>query len=58
MTLDDFIIKTFCYVDYFFKESNFPPLKQRGSKPSLSDVEVIVIEIIGEYIGYGSDKCI
>ena len=56
MTLDDFIIETYCFVDDFFKEAKFPTLRQRGSKPSLSDVEVITLEIVGEYLEYGSDK--
>ena len=56
MTLDDFIIQTYCFVDDFVNEANFPRLRQRGSKPSLSDAEVITMEIVGEYLGHGFDK--
>lgn len=33
-------------------------LRQRGFEPSLSDVEVITIELFAEYQGYGNDKAI
>lgn len=56
MTLEDFIIETYCFVDTFFKETSLPALRRRGSKPFLTDVEVITIEIVGEYLGYASDK--
>lgn len=58
MTLEEFIIHTYCFVDDFLHNSFSSPLRKRGEKPALSDSEVITIEIVGEYLGYGSDKSI
>ena len=58
MTLEDFIIKTYCFVDDFFKKENIFHLRKRGPDPSLSDVEVITIEIVSEYLGHNTDKAI
>ena len=42
-----------------FLKRFFPyPLRKRGEKPSLSDSEVLTMEIVGEYLGHGSDKAI
>ena len=54
MPLEDFIIKTYILVDDFLK--TFPVLRKRGSSPQLTDAEVITMEIIGEFLGRGSDK--
>ena len=32
------------------------PLRNRGFKPALSDVEVITMEIVGEFLSYDCDK--
>ena len=37
---------------------NLNKIRTRGEPPSLSDSEVITLEIVGEYLGYGSDKAI
>ena len=58
MTLEDFIIQTYCFVDDFLKRFFPYPLRKRGEKPSLSDSEVLTMEIVGEYLGNGSDKTI
>lgn len=58
MTLEDFIIQTYCFVDDFLKRFFPYPLRKRGEKPSLSDSEVLTMEIVGEYLGHGSDKAI
>jgi hypothetical protein len=59
MTLEDFIIYTYCFVDDFL-QAQFPlgSLRKRGSKPVLSDAEVLTMEIVGEYLGHGFDKAI
>lgn len=56
MTLEDLIITTYCFVDDYLKESGFTHLRKRGESPALSDAEVITLEIVGEYLGHGSDK--
>ena len=54
MPLEDFIIKTYILVDDFLKA--FPGLRKRGPSPQLTDAEVITMEIVGEFLGRGSDK--
>ena len=54
MPIEDFIIKTYILVDDFLK--TVPPLRKRGPSPQLSDSEVITMEIVGEFLGRGSDK--
>ena len=54
MPLEDFIIKTYILVDDFLK--TVPTLRKRGPSPQLSDCEVITMEIVGEFLGRGSDK--
>lgn len=55
MPLEDLIIRTYCFVDSFFKDRSFS-LRQCGEAPALSDAEVITMEIVGEYLGCGDDK--
>lgn len=54
MLLEEFIIKTYVYVDDFLKKT--PRLRKRGPAPKLSDAEVITLEIVGEFLGLGTDK--
>jgi len=54
MLLEDFIIKTYVLVDDFLEK--FPTLRRRGPSPHLADSEVITMEIVGEFLGRGSDK--
>jgi hypothetical protein len=54
MPLEDFIIKTYLIVDDFLKQ--LPTLRKRGPSPQLTDAEVITMEIVGEFLGRGSDK--
>ena len=58
MTPEEFIIQTYCFVDDYLKKLNLCCLRKRGEPPSLSDAEVITLEIVGEYLGHGSDKAI
>lgn len=57
MSLEDFIISVFCLVDDNFvllvEEKN---LRQRGFVPKLTDSEVITMEIVGEFLGFDTDK--
>jgi len=56
--MEEFIISTYCFVDNFLKTQFFHPIRSRGEAPALSDAEVITMEIVGEYMGHGSDKAI
>lgn len=54
MSLDEFIISVYVYVDDFFKPLG--SLRQRGPSPHLSDAEVVTMEIVGKFLALGSDK--
>lgn len=57
MSIEEFIINTFCLVDdYTKKVLNGKELRQRGFKPKLSDSEVITMEIVAEFQGIDTDK--
>lgn len=58
MPLEHFIISVYCLVDDFLTEKQLLNLRKRGEAPALNDSEVITLEIVGEYLGYGSDKAI
>lgn len=57
MSIDDFIITTFCLIDDELKKVLAgKKLRQRGPSPGLQDSEVITMEIIGEFLGIDCDK--
>ena len=57
--LDTFIISTFCIIDDTMNDIlQHRRLRQRGPKPSLSDSEVLTIEVVGEYLRLHQDKAI
>ena len=59
MDLDDFIITAFCIIDDTMNDIlRHRRLRQRGPKPSLSDSEVLTIEVVGEYLRLHQDKAI
>ena len=49
------MIYVFCFVDDWLKGKR---LRQRGPQPTLSDSEVITIEILGEFLGLETDAAI
>ena len=53
MDITTFLISVFCLVDDFLKDKR---LRQRGPQPTLSDSEVMTIEIIGEFLGIDTDS--
>jgi hypothetical protein len=55
MPILDFIITVFCLIDDEYKKIP-KPLRKRGFAPSLSDSEVITMEIIGEFLEMDTDK--
>ncbi|GHU11200.1 hypothetical protein FACS189449_02180 [Alphaproteobacteria bacterium] len=56
MPIDDFIITVFVCIDDFLK--NEKKLRRRGPAPKLTDAEVLTMETVGEFLGFGSDKAI
>jgi hypothetical protein len=57
MNLNDFIVNVFCETDDFMKKY-FPPrrIRARGPMPQISDSEVLTMEIVGEILGFDTDK--
>lgn len=57
MSEEDLIIVTYCLAEELY-ETRFRKIKlrHRGPAPSLTDVEVLTLLIVGEYLGLGSDK--
>ena len=59
MPLDEFIIWVYCWTDEkVVKVLEKQKLRSRGFKPALSDVEVITMKIVGEFLSYDTDKAI
>jgi hypothetical protein len=56
MPIDDFIIIIFVCIDNFLKSQG--KLRKRGPAPKLTDSEVLTMEFVGEFLGFGSDKAI
>ncbi len=54
---EDFIIAVFCCVDELWNQvTQGRKVRKRGFAPSLSDSEIIAMEIIGEFLGFETDK--
>ena len=59
MEPDDYLIWLYLKVEDIFTEIvGDTRLRARGFAPSLSDIEVITIELFAEYQGHGNDKSI
>ena len=59
MDRDHFIIYVYCLVCQYYQEIvMLHPLRRRGFPPSLSDEEVVTMEICGEYFGFDEDEAI
>mgnify|MGYP000333046426 CR=1 FL=1 len=54
MDFSTFLIAVYCIIDDWLKEQ--PPLRQRGPRPTLSDSEVLTMEVVGEFLGIDTDK--
>jgi len=54
MSIEDFVIWVFLLVDEFV--SGLGKIRKHGFDPKLSDSEIITIEIVGEFLKFGSDK--
>ncbi|SRR5579875_170970 len=57
MNLDDFIITCFCWIDDALPSvTKGKKVRQTGPQPTMSDSEVITIEIVGSYLGLSQDQ--
>jgi hypothetical protein len=57
MREDEFIITVYCFIEEKFENiTKGASLRQRGPQPNLTDVEVLTMIVVGEYLGLGSDK--
>ena len=57
LSMEDFITAVFCCVDDLLKKmTKGKAVRSRGFKPSLSDSEVITMEIVGEFQSIHTDK--
>ena len=52
MPLSDFLLHVFCLVDDLYRDLVRLPLRSRGPRTTtLTDAEVITIELVGEFLG-------
>jgi hypothetical protein len=59
MLLEEFIIWVYCWTDEnMSKVLGDVKLRSRGFQPKLSDSEIITMEIVGEFLSYGTDMAI
>ena len=58
MAPQELLLVVFCLVDDQLKTLDLGRLRQRGPQPTLSDAEVITIEVVGEAWGLDTDKAI
>jgi hypothetical protein len=57
MDTNTFILEVYCIVDDTLKSLlDGKRLRRRGPQPTLSDSEVLTIEIVGEFLGFDQDK--
>lgn len=58
MPPQELLLLVFCLVDDELTALNLPKLRSRGSDPTLTDAEVITIELVGEFWGLDADRAI
>src|SRR6516165_5463182 len=56
MTPQELLLEVFCLVDDELQALNLGRLRQRGPQPTLSDSEVITMELVGEFWKLGTDQ--
>lgn len=56
MSQEDFIISVYCLVEEILNKLLTRPLRSRGFPPKLTEAEAIAMELIGEFLGYDTDK--
>lgn len=56
MSYDDFIIVVYLLVEALYQNLVSKPLRSKGFAPALSDVELITMALVGESLGFDTDK--
>ena len=56
MTAEELLLEVFCLVDDELQALDLGRIRQRGPLPTLSDAEVITIEIVGEFWKLNTDR--
>ena len=56
MSFYEFIISVYLFIDSCYSLIVTKPLRTRGFPPALTDIEIITIQIVGEFLGLDSDK--
>ena len=56
MSIYEFIISVFLIIEQFYSAIVIQPLRSREFPPTLSDIEILTIQIVGEFLGLDSDK--
>lgn len=58
MSIQEFIISVYLFIEEFYQRVVLQPLRRRGFPPALTDIEVITIQLVGEFLGMDTDKSI
>ncbi len=53
MDITTFMITVYCFVDDWLKDKR---IRQRGPQPTLSDSEVLTMEVVGEFLGMDDES--
>src|SRR5262245_35139000 len=56
MTAQDLLLQVFCLIDDEMQALGLGRLRRRGPMPTLSDAEVITIEVVGEFWKLSADR--
>lgn len=54
MDINTFIINIYCPIDDWLP--TLPKYHKRGLQPTMSDSELLTIEVVGGYLGYETNK--
>ena len=58
MSIYEFIISIYLIIEELYALIVTKPLRTIGFPPALTDIEIITIQIVGEFLGLDSDKSI
>jgi hypothetical protein len=56
MSTHDLLLEVFCLVDDLLQDPCLPGRRSRGPDATLTDAEVITIEVVGEFLGFDADS--
>ena len=55
MDVTTFMITVYCFIDDWLKDKR---IRQRGAQPTLSDSEVLTMEVVGEFLGIDDEAAL